>query len=80
MWAIEYKRDVRNYIYDSYPYTAAVWQAMKALRHTADGLPPDNYTRIGPETYHWQVADHQVIYERNLAQRRLVFTVLKPNG
>lgn len=78
MWAIEYKRDVRNYIYDSYPYTETVWQAMKALCYTADGLPPDNYTPLEPEVYLWQVADHQVVYHRDLAQHKLIFVVLKP--
>ncbi len=78
MWAIEYEREVRNYIYDSYPYTETVWQAIKSLRHTVDGLPPANYIYVEPENYLWQVAGHQVIYQRNLAEHKLVFTVLKP--
>lgn len=39
MWKIEYSKEVRNYLYDSYPYTETIWQTMKALRHQADGLP-----------------------------------------
>lgn len=33
MWRIEYDRSVKNYIYDSYPYTEKVWQLIKSLRH-----------------------------------------------
>lgn len=78
MWSIEYSREVRNYIYDSYPYTEAIWQAIKTLRQTKDELPAEGCRQLGLETYLWEVADHTVIYQRVVAQRKLVITVLKP--
>ena len=80
MWKIEYSQEVRNYIYDSYPYTATIWQTIKALCHTPNGLPPVNYIEIAPDTFLWQVEEHLVIYERHVGQRKLVFTVLKPGN
>ena len=80
MWIIEYSKEVRDYIFDSYPYTAQVWQAIKSLLSTTDGLPSSDYLMIERETYLWKVADHLVIYQRSLTQRKLIFTVLKPVG
>lgn len=80
MWKIEYSKEVRNYIYDSYPYTAAIWQMLKTLRTTPNGLPADPYDEIEtePSTIKWIVLDHLIIYERHPAQQLLYFFVLKP--
>jgi hypothetical protein len=78
MWMLGYSREVRNYIYDSYPYTAAVWQAIKSLRQTKDGLPPSGWRELEPDLYLWLVVDHWVVYKRLVAEQKLVITVLKP--
>lgn len=81
MWKIEYSREVRNYIYDSYPYTAEIWQLLKTLRTTANGLPLEGYTEISPNIFHWTALEHVVIYERYPERNLLYFFVLKPvNG
>ena len=77
MWRIEYDRTVRNYIYDSYPYTERVWQAIKTLRTTPAGLPAAGVTPLEPEVYLWLVEDHQVIYRRIVAAQVLRVLVLK---
>lgn len=78
MWDVKYTKEVRNYIYDSYPYTEAVWQAVKTLRQTKDGLPPSEWKEREPNVFLWEVADHQVLYERNTEQRLLTVFVMKP--
>ncbi len=78
MWRIEYDRSVRNYIYDSYPYTEKVWQAIKSLRHTESGMPADSVTQLEPEVFVWTVEEHLVIYRRIRADQILRFLVLKP--
>lgn len=80
MWTVEYSKEVRDYIFDSYPYTEKVWQALKSLRQSTDGLPPSNYLMIETETYLWKIADHLVIYQRAVTRQKLIFTVLKPVG
>ena len=80
MWSIEYSREVRNYIYDSYPYTEQIWQAIKSLRQTLDGLPDNDWMQLELNTYRWEVANHLVIYQRIVAQKKLIITVLKPFG
>jgi len=78
MWKIEYSQEVRNYIYDSYPYTEAVWKIIKSLRHTPDGQPSTHHTEIPPNTIYWEIADHIVIYERYPEQQRIKINILKP--
>lgn len=78
MWRIEYDRSVRNYIYDSYPYTEKVWQAMKSLRHIESGVPASDVEQLEPEVFLWIVEDHEVVYRRLLVERILKFIVLKP--
>ena len=78
MWRIEYDRSVRNYIYDSYPYTEKVWRAIKSLRHTENGIPLDPVTKLEPEVFVWTVEEHLVIYRRFSEERILRFLVLKP--
>jgi adenylate kinase family enzyme len=78
MWRIEYDRTVRNYIYDSYPYTENVWRAIKSLRQTTNGLPAEAVTQLEPEVYLWIVEEHQVVYRRIEATQVLRVIVLKP--
>lgn len=79
MWKIEYNKEVRNYIYDSYPYTATVWQTIKTLRHSTNGLPNStDYTEISRDVFLWEVEGHIAIFERHFDQQKIVFTVLKP--
>lgn len=78
MWRIEYDRSVRNYIYDSYPYTEKVWQAMKSLRHIDNGIPASDVEQLEPEVFLWTVEDHEVVYRRLFVERILKFIVLKP--
>jgi hypothetical protein len=80
MWRIEYDKTVRNYIYDSYPYTERVWQAMKSLRTTADGLPVEGVQVLEPDVFLWEVAEHLVIYRRLTEKQTLRFLVLKRVG
>ncbi len=77
MWTLGYSREVRNYIYDSYPYTAEVWQAIKSLRQTKDGIPPSGGKALEPDLYLWVVAGHWVVYKRLVEEQRLIVTVLK---
>lgn len=80
MWKIEYSKEVRNYLYDSYPYTAAIWQMLKTLRTTSDGLPLAAYrvTETEPMIITWQALDHLIMYERNLDRQALYFFIVKP--
>ncbi len=78
MWTLGYSREVRNYIYDSYPYTAEVWQAIKSLRQTTDGLPPSGWRALEPDLYLWMIADHWVVYKRLVEAQKLIVTALKP--
>jgi hypothetical protein len=78
MWEVKYSKEVRNYIYDSYPYTEAVWQALKTLRHTDEGLPLAGYRQLEPNIFLWEVENHLVVYERFVEQRQLLITILKP--
>ncbi|MFN8493856.1 MAG: hypothetical protein U0350_40030 [Caldilineaceae bacterium] len=78
MWRIEYSQEVRNYIYDSYPYTETIWQTIKSLRHTLDGYPNTHYIELASNLIQWEIADHTVIYERHPEQQRLLVRVLKP--
>ena len=78
MWRIEYDRSVRNYIYDSYPYTEKIWQTIKSLRNIESGIPTSNVTQLEPEVFLWTVEEHEVIYRRLRAERILKFLVLKP--
>ena len=76
MWEIKYSQEVRNYIYDS--YTAMVWDVIKSLKNSSDGLPPAGAQLLEPELYLWEVANHLVIYRRLTAERILKFIVVKP--
>lgn len=78
MWRIEYDRSVKNYIYDSYPYTEAVWRAIKTLRNRADGLPVEGAVQLELDVYLWIVEGHQVVYRRIVAAQILRVLVLKP--
>lgn len=78
MWTVTYTKEVRNYIYDSYPYTETVWQAVKSLRQTTKGLPATGWKEKEPNVFLWEVADHQIISERNVDQRILNIFVMKP--
>lgn len=78
MWAVEYSREVRNYIYDSYPYTDAVWQAIKSLRQTKEGIPAEGVTQLEPGVCLWEVVNHLVVYERDVERQTLIVTVVKP--
>ncbi|MCE7989611.1 MAG: hypothetical protein DYG89_51340 [Caldilinea sp. CFX5] len=73
----QYTKEVRNYIFDSYPYTEAVWQAVKSLRQTKHGLPASNWKEKEPGVFLWAVADHQILYERNIDERILKIFVMK---
>lgn len=76
MWQIKYSQEVRNYIFDSYPYTAQVWAAIKTLRSSVNGLPPGNYRELDPDLILWTIAGHEVIYQR--LNHLLYITVVKP--
>jgi hypothetical protein len=78
MWRIEYDKTVRNYIYDSYPYTERVWQAIKSLRQSVDGLPTGNVAQLEPEVFLWIVEEHLVIYRRIEPPQVLRVIMLKP--
>ncbi|MEZ4731351.1 MAG: hypothetical protein R3E79_29885 [Caldilineaceae bacterium] len=78
MWRIEYDRSVRNYIYDSYPYTEKIWQTIKSLRHTDSGIPDSDVRQLEADVFLWTVEEHEVIYRRLHAERILRFLVLKP--
>jgi hypothetical protein len=78
MWSLSYSKEVRNYIYDSYPYTEAVWQAIKSLRQTQDGIPSTGWKKLESELYLWLVAEHWVVYQRLVDEQQLIVTVLKP--
>ncbi len=78
MWTVGYTQEVRNYIFDSYPYTETVWQKIKTLRQTNDGLPPRDWKEIEPAVYLWEVAGHTVVYKRLIVERKIIVTVLKP--
>jgi hypothetical protein len=78
MWTLSYSRQARNYIYDSYPYTAEVWQAIKSLRQTQDEIPPSAGRELEPDLYLWMVTGHYVVYKRLVAEQKLIVTVLKP--
>lgn len=80
MWEIRYSKEVRDYIYDSYPYTESVWQAMKSLRNTRDGIPDDKVQQLELELFLWEVAGHTIIYRRSRATRTLRFLIAKPFG
>jgi len=80
MWRIEYTKEVRDYIFDSYPYTHAVWQALKSLRQTANGLPAKGWSELETEVFLWQIEEHEVLYERHRAERKLIIFVLKPSS
>ena len=80
MWQIEYTKEVRDYIYDFYPYTHTVWQTIKALRQSPTGLPATGYKQLRSNVFLWEVNDHLVVYERNPERRKLIFFVLKPAG
>jgi hypothetical protein len=80
MWEVKYTKEVRNYIYDSYPYTEAAWQAIKSLRKTKEGIPASGWNAKEPNVFLWEVADHQIIYERNVEQRILKVFVMKPRS
>ncbi len=78
MWTLGHSREVRNYIYDSYPYTAEVWQAIKSLRKTEDGIPPTGWKELERDLYLWLVAGHWVVYKRLVEGQKLIVTALKP--
>ena len=80
MWLIEYTKEVRDYIFDSYPYTHAVWQAIKSLRQTPNGLPAQGWTQLEPNVFLWEVDDHEVLYERHKDEQKLILFVLKPRA
>jgi hypothetical protein len=77
MWEIKYSQEVRSYIYDSYPYTAMVWDVIKSLKNSSDGLPPTGAQLLELELYLWTVANHLVIYRRLIDERILRFAVVK---
>jgi hypothetical protein len=78
MWEIRYSQEVRNYIYDSYPFTETVWKAIKSLRNIQDGIPSTKVQQLEPELYLWEVANHLVLYRRIEAERTLRFIIVKP--
>lgn len=78
MWTLRYAKEVRNYIFDSYPYTEVIWQAIKALRDSENALPAVNLTEIEPNLYQWETHGHIVIYQRKIQQRELIIAALKP--
>ncbi|MFN8491066.1 MAG: hypothetical protein U0350_25955 [Caldilineaceae bacterium] len=80
MWRSEYTKEVWDYIFDSYPYTHTVWQTIKSLRQTPNGLPPQGWTQLEPEVFLWQVEEHDVLYERHQEDRKLMIFVLKPSA
>ncbi len=80
MWLIEYTKEVRNYIFDSYPYTHMVWQAIKSLCQTPSGISAQGCTQLEPNVFLWEVADHEVLYERNSDEHKLIVFVLKPSA
>lgn len=80
MWTIKYTKEVRDYIYDSYPYTEAVWQAVKALRQQPDGLPSAEYVQLEVNVFKWEIVNHTVVYERNGQNNTLTIFVMKPSA
>ncbi len=80
MWEIKYTKEVRNYLYDSYPYTAEVWQAAKALRAMDRALPMEEHVEIEPGVYLWRVAGHFVIYRKIESEQIVRILVMKPGA
>lgn len=78
MWTIKYTKEVRDYIYDSYPYTEVVWQAVKSLRQLQNGVPSSDCRQLERNVFLWEVAGHLVLYERNKSDRILTVFVMKP--
>lgn len=78
MWTIKYTKEVRDYIYDSYPYTEAIWQAVKSIRQLENGVPSSDCRQLEPNVFLWEVAGHLVLYERNESDHTLTVFVMKP--
>lgn len=80
MWEIRYSKEVRDYIYDSYPFTESVWKAMKSLKNICEGLPDDKVQQLELDLFLWEVAGHTVIYRRSKVTKTLHFLIAKPFG
>jgi hypothetical protein len=64
MWQLEFDRKPGNYAIDSHPYNEAVLIALEDLALNAEGIHAEGCTQIEPGAYLWEVADHQVVYQR----------------
>jgi hypothetical protein len=84
MWQLEFDREPGNYIIDSHPYNEAVLIALEDLALNAEGIPAEGCTQIEPGVYLWEVADHQVVYQRipgpEGTPHRLHVLILKPKA
>ncbi len=77
MWRVRYDRTVRNYIYDSYPYTHDIWRAIRALERS-EGIPvAGRFSRIS-SVYLWTVTGHLVVYERQTSTQVIDVAYVKP--
>ena len=77
MWRVRYDRTVRNYIFDSYPYTHDIWRAIRALEQS-EGIPvAGRFSQIN-SVYFWTVAEHLVVYERQAAAQIIDVAYVKP--
>ena len=66
LWAIEYEEEVKSYFLDNDPYTFPLLIRIEELRYEADAVLPEGCTPLAdePNTYWWQVLDHDVLYEK----------------
>lgn len=66
LWAIEYEEEVKFYFLDNDPYSFPLLIRIEELRYEPDGIPPEGCRPFAdePNTYWWQVLDHDVLYEK----------------
>ncbi|MEZ4731407.1 MAG: hypothetical protein R3E79_30175 [Caldilineaceae bacterium] len=66
LWAIEYEEEVKFYFLDNDPYSFSLLIRIEELRYEPDAVPPEGCTPLidEPNTYWWQVLDHDVLYEK----------------
>lgn len=79
MWQIKYSDEAASYAIDSHPYNEDVLLAIEDLALMPTGIPKEHCELFeDPSTYLWEVADHEVIYERFTEENLLYIWIVKP--
>lgn len=80
MWRVRFTKECRNYIIDSFPYTEKIWQTIKLLRFTEDGLPYSNYQQLSDGAYLWIISNHWVLFERDEDEKIIRVLKIQPDS